>query len=74
MTNKAQTLVEKTSLGVARQRRTVKRVNDAYAFLAKQCDNTWKLHTEGWKPGIYAYVGGNWHNIKNLDSSVLVHI
>jgi hypothetical protein len=69
-----ETLVEKTSPGIARQRRTVKRVTDAHDFLNKQFDNTWKLHTLGWKPGIYAYAGGQWHNVRNLDSSVLAHI
>jgi hypothetical protein len=68
------TLVEKTSPGIARQRRTVKRVKDAHDFLNKQYDNTWKIHTEGWKPGIYAYAGGQWHNVKSLDPTVLAHI
>lgn len=58
------TLVEKNVSahypGDIRQRRIVKRVADAHAFLNKQCDNTWKLHTENWKAGTYAYAGGQW--------------
>jgi hypothetical protein len=32
------------------------------------CDET-KL-----KPGKYAYAGGQWHNVRKLDASVLAHI
>ena len=57
-----------------------------HEFLNKQCDNTWKITSEPdyygafnaelakLKPGIYAYAGGAWHNVKSLDSSVLAHI
>jgi hypothetical protein len=69
-----ETLVEKTSPGIACQRRTVKHVKDAHDFLNRQYNNTWKLHTAGWKPGVYAYAGGQWHNIRNLDVSILAHI
>lgn len=55
-----------------------------HAFLNKQTDNTWTVNNNGGlvdaeyvatlKPGIYAYAGGKWHNVKHLDASVLAHI
>lgn len=36
--------------------------------------NKWKESTKGLKPGKYAYAGGQWHNVKSLDSSVLAHV
>jgi hypothetical protein len=34
----------------------------------------WRESTKGLKPGTYAYAGGQWHNVKNLDVSALAHI
>lgn len=34
----------------------------------------WRETTKWLKPGTYAYAGGQWHNVKNLDASVLAHI
>lgn len=34
----------------------------------------WKESSKGLKAGTYAYAGGNWHNVKSIDSSVLAHI
>ena len=48
--------------------------DDMYTFLGKQSDNTWKESSKGLKPGTYAHAGGQWHNVKSLDSSVLAHI
>ena len=46
-----------------------------YKFLCKSGNGCyWKESTRGLKPGTYAYAGGQWHNVKNLDSSVLAHI
>lgn len=55
-----------------------------HAFLNKQTDNTWVINAAGglvdaetvaaFKPGVYAYAGGKWHNVKYLDPSVLAHI
>ena len=45
-------------------------------FLNKQRDNEWKIN-DGKLPaksGTYAYAGGEWHNVKSLDSSVLANI
>jgi len=57
-------------------------LNDAGAFLGKQTDNTWQLAPAEYveaqklplKSGVYAFAGGQWHNVKSLDSSVLAHI
>lgn len=54
-----------------------KTMNDLGAFLCKQTDNKWK-HDEfkkyPEKSGVYAFAGGQWHNVKSLDASVLAHI
>lgn len=34
----------------------------------------WKVSNKGLKAGTYAYAGGQWHNVKNLDASILAHI
>lgn len=57
----------------------VKRFPDAEAahgFLNSQPDNKWALTKPGepTKPGRYAYAGGQWHNVKTLDASVLAHV
>ena len=48
------------------------------AFLCKQTDNTWNeaqnANTYPQKTGVYRYAGGQWHNEKHLDASVLAHI
>ena len=55
-------------------------------FLNKQYDNAWTINSEpsyygafnetlaGLKPGKYAFAGGQWHNVKSLDASILAHI
>lgn len=57
-----------------------------HTFLNKQDNNDWKVNSEpdyygGFnpelaklKPGTYAFAGGVWHNVKNLDSSILNHM
>ena len=57
-----------------------------HKFLNAQCDNSWNVNSEpdyygGFKPGLadlkpgkYAYAGGQWHNVKSLDASILAHI
>ena len=57
-----------------------------HTFLNKQHDNSWAINSEpdyhgGFnselaklKPGKYAYAGGQYHNVKSLDASVLAHI
>lgn len=60
--------------------KTFKTREAMYEFLNKQCDNRWAIVGEGsattypTKAGVYAYAGGQWHNVKNLDASVLAHI
>jgi hypothetical protein len=51
--------------------------NDAmHQFLNKQSDNSWKINNGSFpvKSGVFARAGGEWHNIKNLDPSILAHI
>jgi len=59
-------------------RMTIKafKTSDAmYTFLNTGSNGlTWKESIRGLKAGTYAYAGGNWHNVKSLDSSVLAHI
>lgn len=66
------------------ERLTVKGFKDSEAmhgFLNKQTNNDWKVLdnkvTGSVLPkinGTYAYAGGEWHNVKSLDPSVLSHI
>ena len=61
-----------------------KTANDLGDFLCKQTDNTWrecKPDSMSYirvpypdKAGIYACAGGQWHNVKKLDASILAHI
>lgn len=57
----------------------------AHEFMNKQSNNDWKPNsfasynnvipdTKDLKPGIYAFAGGKFHNVKSLDPSVLAHI
>lgn len=68
-----------------KERLHIKAFTDANAlgaFLCKQYDNTWaEVSTEGQaahnyptKSGIYAFAGGQWHNVTKLDPSILAHI
>ncbi len=34
----------------------------------------WRETSTELKPGTYAYVGGQWHNVKQVDPSLLSHI
>lgn len=34
----------------------------------------WKTSNKDLKQGVYAYAGGQYHNIKSLDISILAHI
>jgi len=69
-------------LGIGKQRMTIKAFKDrnaAYAFIQKESDksygiNPWAIYDGPLKPGVYAYAGQAWHNVKTLDSSVLAHI
>ena len=45
-----------------------------HQFLNKQHDNTWTVSKHDLKTGIYAYAGGQYHNVKSLDPSLLAHI
>jgi len=63
----------------SRMRYTVKTFKTADAmhkFLNKQPNNDWRStqNDEPIKSGTYAYAGGQYHNVKSLDPSVLSHI
>jgi hypothetical protein len=69
--------IQKTTPSISRQRMTIKAFktsDDMHKFLNKQTDNSWRESDKGLKAGVYAYAGGQWHNVKSLDSSVLAHI
>ena len=74
----------KTNGKLKGERVTVKAFRDSdsmHKFLNKQTNNDWKIN-QGvsvgsvlpHKSGKYAYAGGAWHNVKDLDPSVLAHI
>lgn len=62
------------------ERLTVKAFKDSdamHAFLNKQDNNDWKINSGAQLPhkaGKYAFAGGQWHNVKSLDPSILSHI
>lgn len=56
------------------QIREFKYADDGHRFLNKQDNNDWQVYDGPLKSGTYAYAGGAWHNVKDLDSSVLAHI
>lgn len=63
-----------------KERLTVKRFPSAdlaHGFLNAQSNNDWQIarpeHADK-KAGVYAFAGGEWHNVKSLDASVLAHI
>jgi hypothetical protein len=69
--------LQKTTPRIKRQRMTIKAfkcADDMYTFLGKQSDNDWKESKHELRAGVYAYAGGQWHNVKSLDASVLAHI
>ena len=81
--------IAKCSPGIKRQRLTVKgfKTLDAMrTFLNAQGSNEWSpANTPDYSnhlnsdrstlaPGVYAWAGGKWHNVKTLDASVLAHI
>lgn len=54
--------------------KTFKESEAMHKFLNKQNNNDWQESDKDLKRGIYAYAGGQYHNIKSLDSSILAHI
>jgi hypothetical protein len=69
--------IQKTTPQIARQRMTIKTfkyADDMHKFLNKQTDNAWRESSHNLKAGVYAYAGGQWHNVKSLDASVLAYV
>jgi hypothetical protein len=56
------------------QIKTFKYADDMHKFLNRQYTNDWKESTLNLKTGIYAFAGGQWHNVKKLSPHILVHI
>lgn len=61
-----------------KERLTIKAFPDRtamFTFLAKG-DNSlrWRESNKDLKAGTYAFAGGKWHNVKNLDAGLLAHI
>ena len=54
--------------------RSFKTNQAGHDFLNKQSNNNWRVYDGELKAGKYAFAGGQWHNVKSLDSSVLAHI
>lgn len=52
-----------------------KTTDDMHRFLNK-ADNSlrYRISDKSLKPGTYAFAGGQWHNVKSLDASILAHI
>lgn len=68
----------KTGLVSSRMKiRSFKTSDAMHDFIAKESNHTINppVPYDGpLKTGTYAFAGGNWHNIKTLDPSVLAHI
>lgn len=64
--------VKYISPGILRQRLKIKTVPDEW--LGKQYDNLWTEYNGPLAPGVYAYVAGEWRNVRKLDPSVLAHV
>ena len=67
-----------TALGFGRERMTIKRFDhgsDMDKFL-NTGDNAlhWKRTHLDLPPGVYAFAGGEWHNVRKLDASVRAHV
>ena len=63
-----------------RQVKVFKTSDDMHRFLNKQPNNDWQevpntpLYEGITKAGTYAYLGGSYQNLKNVDISVLAHL
>lgn len=54
--------------------RRFKHSGDMHKFLNEQFDNKWAISSHDFKSGIYALAGGQYHNVKHLDPTVLAHV
>lgn len=60
-----------------KERKVVKGFRDStlmYKWLNEQDNNRWSVYDGPLKPGTYAFVGGQWQNVKSLPASVLAHV
>ena len=55
--------------------RAFKTADDMHRFLNTGGNALrWRESVKALKPGTYAYAGGQWHNVRSLDPSILAHI
>ena len=69
--------ITKTIGNLGKQRKIIKAFKTAQAghgFLNKQSNNDWSAYSGELKTGKYGFAGGQWHNVKSLDASVLAHV
>jgi hypothetical protein len=46
-----------------------------HEFLNKGANGVaWRPSTNGLKPGVYAFLGGQWRNVKTLDPMMMAHV
>jgi len=59
------------------ERLTIRRFANEQAmhkWINARYDNLWRPYTGPLKAGIYAYVGGEWRNVKSIDRCLLAHV
>ncbi|MFK5949506.1 MAG: hypothetical protein QM500_12140 [Methylococcales bacterium] len=70
--------IQKTiRLGTFKERMQIKAfksADDMHKFLNKQFDNNWQESKHDLKSGTYAFVGGEWCNVKKMNASSLAHV
>lgn len=72
-------LVENTArTGIFNDRLQVRAfaTSDAMHKFLNTADNSlrWRESHRGLKPGVYAWVGGSWRNVRSLDALTLAHV
>lgn len=69
--------IKRTTGPLGHERLTIKtfaHTQDGHAFLNRQTDNKWAVYDGPLTAGTYAFAGGQWHNVKMLDKTLLAHI
>ena len=70
--------IEKIAGPMGKDRLTIRSFKDSntmHKFLNTGANGlTWRISERGFKSGTYAFAGGKWHNVKNLDTLTLAHI
>jgi len=78
MTHSTYAIESTTSILTRRMRMRIRnfKTSDAmYKFLNKgDTALHWKVSDRGLKSGTYVFCGGEWHNVKGLDPSILAYV